>query len=102
MSARENTLRALPDVAGEAQPGLAGRLDWVGMDEIQMPVLIAQADGTTQRVSAKVSAFVNLDRADAWDLIAQAERLRFRLVQVARERDLMRAAEVGLGRHELQ
>ena len=65
MSARENTLRALPDVAGEAQPGLAGRLDWVGMDEIQMPVLIAQADGTTQRVSAKVSAFVNLDRADA-------------------------------------
>jgi GTP cyclohydrolase I len=65
MSARENTLRAMPDVAAQAQPDLAGRLDRVGMDEIQMPVLIALADGTAQRVSAKVAAFVDLADAEA-------------------------------------
>jgi GTP cyclohydrolase I len=59
MSARENTLRAMPDVAVETDA--AGRLDRVGMDEIQMPVLIAQSDGTAQRVSARVAAFVDLD-----------------------------------------
>ena len=65
MSARENTLRRMPDVAGEAGPDLAGRLDRVGMDEIEMPVLIAQPDGTTQRVSARVAAFVDLGSAEA-------------------------------------
>lgn len=65
MSANENTLRVMPDVAGQADPGLAAPLDWVGMDEIQMPVLIAQPDGQVQRVSARVAAFVNLARADA-------------------------------------
>ena len=65
MAARENTLRAMPDVAGEALTALAGRLDWVGMDDIQAPVLLAQADGDTQRFSARVAAFVNLNRPDA-------------------------------------
>jgi GTP cyclohydrolase I len=65
MSARENTLRAMPDVAVQMRPDLAGRLDRVGMDEIQMPVLIALADGTAQRVSAKVAAFVDLANAEA-------------------------------------
>ena len=65
MSARENTLRAMPDVAIESRPDLAGRLDRVGMDEIQMPVLMAQADGTVQRLSARVGAFVDLDNAEA-------------------------------------
>ncbi len=55
----------MPDVAGHAQPGLDGRLDLVGMDEIQMPVLIAQTDGTIERVSARVAAFVDLDNAQA-------------------------------------
>jgi len=64
MSIRENTLRSLPDVAGEPQPDLGGRLDWVGMDEIQAPVTILQADGETQRFSARVAAFVDLKRAD--------------------------------------
>ena len=65
MSSRENTLRTLPDVATEARPGLGGRLDRVGMDEIEMPVLIAGADGTAQRVSARVAAFVDLDDGSA-------------------------------------
>jgi len=65
MSSRENTLRAMPDVAGQAQTNPAGRLELVGMDDIQMPVLIAQPDGSAQRVSARVSAFVDLDDATA-------------------------------------
>jgi GTP cyclohydrolase I len=65
MSSRENTLRILPDVATAAHPGLGGRLDRVGMDEIEMPVLIAGADGTAQRVSARVAAFVDLGDGEA-------------------------------------
>jgi GTP cyclohydrolase I len=64
MSVRENTLRAMPDVAQDALSNLAGRLDWVGMEEIQAPVLLTQAQGDTQRFSARVDAFVNLHRAD--------------------------------------
>lgn len=62
---RDNTERAMPDVASERQRELAGALDWVGMDEIELPVLVAGADGTAQRVSARVAAFVNLHRAEA-------------------------------------
>jgi GTP cyclohydrolase I len=65
MSPRENTRRMLPDVATEARPGVGGRLDHVGMDDIQMPVLIAQEDGVSHRVSARVAAFVSLDDPDA-------------------------------------
>jgi len=65
MSSRENTLRMLPDVAAEARPGIGGRLDRVGMDEIELPVLVAGADGTAQRVSARVAAFVDLGDAEA-------------------------------------
>ena len=65
MSSRENTLRMLPDVATEARPGFGGELDRVGMDEIEMPVLIAGADGTAERVSARVAAFVDLRDAEA-------------------------------------
>src|SRR5690242_7227303 len=65
MSSRENTLRILPDVATEARPGFGGRLDRVGMNEIELPVLVAGADGTAQRVSARVAAFVDLGDAEA-------------------------------------
>lgn len=64
MSPNPTTQRAMPDVAGEAQPGLGGALDWVGMDAVEMPVLLAGADAHLGRVSARVSAFVSLDRND--------------------------------------
>jgi GTP cyclohydrolase I len=35
---QENLARALPDVASEARPAVAGQLDWVGMDNIELPV----------------------------------------------------------------
>ena len=65
MSINENTHRAMPDVAGDAHSDHAGPLDWVGMDGIEMPVLLAGAGDHVQRVSARVDALVNLKRADA-------------------------------------
>ena len=64
MHTHENTVRLMPDVASQAQPHLAGALDWVGMDGIEAPVLFDAGDGTVQRSSAQVGAFVNLTRPD--------------------------------------
>ncbi|RCS31045.1 GTP cyclohydrolase I FolE2 [Rhodanobacter denitrificans] len=64
MPNQENTARLLPDVAVHAQPHLAGALDWVGMADIQVPVLFDAGDGQAQRSSARVGAFVNLSRPD--------------------------------------
>jgi GTP cyclohydrolase I len=65
MSVPTSPQRALPDVASEAHADQAGALDRVGMQRIEMPVLLLDADGRAQRVSARVDAFVNLARADA-------------------------------------
>ncbi|HEX7340761.1 MAG TPA: GTP cyclohydrolase FolE2 [Rhodanobacteraceae bacterium] len=65
MSSTGNTARDLPDVADQAHPHLAGRLEWVGMDNIQAPVLIADAGGQVQRVNARIDAHVSLARPDA-------------------------------------
>ena len=64
MTNQENTARLLPDVAVHAQPHLVGALDWVGMADIQVPVLFDAGDGELVRASAKVGAFVNLHRPD--------------------------------------
>jgi len=64
MHTHENTVRLMPDVASQAQPHLAGALDWVGMDGIEVPVLFDAGEGVVQRSSAQVGAFVNLTRPD--------------------------------------
>ncbi len=64
MSLHETPARLLPDVAAQAQAQLAGVLDWVGMSDIQVPVLFDAGDGELQRVSARAGAFVNLIRPD--------------------------------------
>jgi len=64
MHSHENTARLLPDVAVQAQPHLAGALDWVGMDGIEVPVRFDAGDGKVERASAQVGAFVNLTRPD--------------------------------------
>jgi len=56
---------AMPDIAAQSQSQLAGRLDWVGMNHIEVPVRVVGADGETMQVPARVSAFVNLGEADA-------------------------------------
>lgn len=57
-------VRNLPDVAHDIQPGLSGRLDWVGMGDIQVPVTLAGEQGETLRFPARVTAFVDLARPD--------------------------------------
>ena len=64
MSAPTRPQRKLPDVATETRPDQAGALDGVGMERIEMPVLLPGPDGIAQRTSARVDAFVNLARDD--------------------------------------
>jgi len=60
----DNAVRAMPDVASNAQPGVAGTLDWVGMGNIDVPVTLASSEGSTARSPARVSAYVNLKQPD--------------------------------------
>jgi len=64
MSSTPPVQRPLPDVASEAHADQAGVLDRVGMQRIELPVLLLDPDGRAQRASARVDAFVNLARAD--------------------------------------
>src|SRR4030095_717089 len=50
---QENLARALPDVANEARPAVAGKLDWVGMDNIELPVRLP--DGATSGARRRAS-----------------------------------------------
>lgn len=60
-----NKLAAMPDIASHAKAQVAGKLDWVGMNHIEMP-LILEADGQRPvQASARISAFVDLDKEDA-------------------------------------
>lgn len=60
----DNAVRAMPDIASEAKPAVAGVLDWVGMGQIEVPVSVANAEGQTVTSGARVTAFVNLKRPD--------------------------------------
>lgn len=64
MQLNENVVRAMPDIAKEAEPAVAGSLDWVGMDEIDVPVRLAGDAGTSVQSAARVAAYVNLTQPD--------------------------------------
>jgi GTP cyclohydrolase I len=51
---------ALPDVADHPNAANADRLDWVGMDAIDLPILLPDDAGASVRVPARVGAFVDL------------------------------------------
>lgn len=51
--------QTMPDVASRVTAG-ASLLDWVGMSDIELPVILPQASGDPIRVSAKAQAYVNL------------------------------------------
>src|SRR5947208_12240437 len=57
-------VRPMPDIAQEAEPAVAGALDWVGMDEIAMPVRLVGADESVVQSAARVAAYVNLKQPD--------------------------------------
>lgn len=50
----------MPDIASHAEPQVAGSLDWVGMNEIELPIQIEDADGRRMQAVAHISAFVDL------------------------------------------
>lgn len=59
----DNAVRLMPDIAAEARPAIAGTLDWVGMNEIEVPVRLPAEAGEVSG-PARVSAFVNLTRPE--------------------------------------
>ncbi len=59
----DSTLRAMPDIASDVRPAVAGALDWVGMGDIEVPLRVAGEDQVTSGV-ARVNAYVNLKRPE--------------------------------------
>lgn len=49
----------MPDIANQAKAQTEGELDWVGMSNIEMPLML-EVEGETRPVSALIEAFVNL------------------------------------------
>ncbi|WP_016955079.1 GTP cyclohydrolase FolE2 [Catenovulum agarivorans] len=56
---------SMPDIANQSAAQHEGELDWVGMSEIEVPIMIAAKDENERAVSARVEAFVNLTQAKA-------------------------------------
>lgn len=51
----------LPDIAREERVEMVGRLDQVGMSNIEVPLLLINQDGEKFRLPARAQAFVSLD-----------------------------------------
>lgn len=77
--------RVMPDIASDGAPSSVGRLDWVGMERIEVPILVPAADAPI-RTPAKVSAFVNLEQPDVRGI--HMSRLYLHLDQVLSEMPL--------------
>lgn len=56
---------SLVDIALDHRASVGGRLDRVGMTEIELPVRVVSPDGIAGSVPARVDAFVSLDDPDA-------------------------------------
>ncbi len=50
----------MPDIANHTTAQTEGTLDWVGMSNIEMPIMVASQDQADRMVSASIDAFVNL------------------------------------------
>lgn len=55
----------MPDIANHTTAQTEGTLDWVGMSNIEMPIMISSQDESPRMVSAYVDAFVNLKEPQA-------------------------------------
>ena len=55
----------MPDIADTAPALQTGKLDWVGMGEIELPFIFESRDLPSVTVNAKARAFVNLHKEDA-------------------------------------
>jgi len=55
----------MPDIANHTTAQTEGTLDWVGMSNIEMPIMVASKGEAERMVSASVDAFVNLKEPQA-------------------------------------
>jgi GTP cyclohydrolase I len=56
---------SMPDIANHTTAQTEGTLDWVGMSNIEMPIMVASQGESERMVSAHIDAFVNLKEAQA-------------------------------------
>ena len=56
---------SMPDIANQSTAQTEGTLDWVGMSNIEMPIMVASKGENERMVSAHVDALVNLKEAKA-------------------------------------
>lgn len=65
MDDKAKTVVNMPDIANSARPQIAGALDWVGMNRIELPVRLINPDGEVAQSVAQVSAYVDLADPEA-------------------------------------
>lgn len=63
MNTTRDLARELPDIANDVSAEIAGPLDWVGMNDIEMPVRIQDDAGNLIQSTALVTAYVNMKDA---------------------------------------
>ena len=56
---------SMPDIANHTTAQTEGKLDWVGMSNIEMPLMVATQGEAERMVSAHIDAFVNLKEPQA-------------------------------------
>ena len=56
---------SMPDIANHTTAQTEGTLDWVGMSDIEMPLMVISKDQPERMVSAHIDAFVNLKEPQA-------------------------------------
>jgi len=61
---KANKLALMPDIASHAKAQVAGKLDWVGMNHIEMPLILETEGQRPVQASARISAFVDLVKED--------------------------------------
>ncbi len=65
LTQKNSSLNNMPDIASKSKALTRSVLDWVGMSDIELPVVVEGPDQRDLSVSARVQAFVNLTDADA-------------------------------------
>jgi GTP cyclohydrolase IB len=55
----------MPDIANHTTAQTEGKLDWVGMSNIEMPLMVSSKGETERMVAAHIDAFVNLKEPQA-------------------------------------
>lgn len=61
---QRSKLASMPDIATHAKAQVAGQIDWVGMNSIELPIMLDATDGRHTQTNARITAFVDLERPE--------------------------------------